>query len=91
MVKPIFLSPQVKQSVIISNNKHGIYELPYELRNNIRLRILGNYERSGKCQNIAELLSPRRLARSPPPKKKKSCRYQQKAAEKRKLKFSHEN
>ena len=32
-----FLSPQVKQSVIISN-KDGIYELPLDLR----LRILGN-------------------------------------------------
>ena len=93
MVEPIFLSPQVKRSVIISNKKHGIYELPYELRNNIRFRILGNYERSGKSQNPAELLSPRRPAPNPPPpaKKKKSCRYQQKAVEKRKLKFSHEN
>ena len=43
----IFFSPQVKQSVIISN-KHGIYELPHELPNNLRLRILWNYERSGK-------------------------------------------
>ena len=31
----IFFSPQVKQSVII-NNKHGIYELPYELLNDLR-------------------------------------------------------
>ena len=36
-----FLSPQVKQIVIISN-KHGIYELPEELLNNFRPRILGN-------------------------------------------------
>ena len=71
MVEPIFLSPQVKRSVIISNKKHGIYELPYELRNNIRFRILGNYERSGKSQNPAELLSPRRLAPNPPPPAKK--------------------
>ena len=28
----IFLSPQVKESVIISN-KYGIYELPHELSN----------------------------------------------------------
>ena len=34
----ISLSPQVKQSVIISN-KHGMYKLPYELPNNERLRI----------------------------------------------------
>ena len=38
----IFFSPQVKQSVII-NNKHGIYELPHELLNDLRLEmILGN-------------------------------------------------
>ena len=41
MVEQIFLSPQVKRSVIISN-KHGIYELPHELPNDLRLRILGN-------------------------------------------------
>ena len=34
-------SPQVKQSMII-NNKHGIYELPHELPNDLGLRILGN-------------------------------------------------
>ena len=33
----ILFSPQVKQRVIISN-KHGIYELPHELPNNLRLR-----------------------------------------------------
>ena len=36
-----FLSPQVKQCGIITY-KHGIYELPQELPNNLRLRILGN-------------------------------------------------
>ena len=41
MVKHIFLSPQEKQSVIISN-KHGIYELPHKLPNDLRVRILGN-------------------------------------------------
>ena len=45
----IFLSPQVKQSVIISN-KHGIYQSPHELPNNLR-----PYERSGKFQNNIEL------------------------------------
>ena len=39
MFDQIFLSPQIKRSVIISN-KHGIYELPHELPNNLRLRIL---------------------------------------------------
>ena len=39
MLDQIFLSPQVTPSPIISN-KHGIYELPHELPNNVRLRIL---------------------------------------------------
>ena len=37
----IFFSPQVKGSMIISN-EHGIHELPHELPNDLRLRILGN-------------------------------------------------
>ena len=41
MFYQIFLSPQVKRSAIISN-KQGIYELPHELPNDLRLRILGN-------------------------------------------------
>ena len=41
LFEQIFLSPQVKRSVVISN-KHDMYELPHELLNKIRLRILGN-------------------------------------------------
>ena len=37
----IFLSPQVKRWVIITQ-KHGIYEMPHELPNNLRPSILGN-------------------------------------------------
>ena len=37
----IFLSSQVKRCVIITY-KHGIYELPNELPNDLRLAILGN-------------------------------------------------
>ena len=38
MFDEILLSPpQVKQIVIISN-KHGMYELPHELLNDLRLR-----------------------------------------------------
>ena len=37
----IFISPKIKRSVIISN-KHGIYELPHELPNDLRLKILEN-------------------------------------------------
>ena len=42
MFYQIFLSPQVKRSAIISN-KHGIYELPHELPNDLvaELPILG--------------------------------------------------
>ena len=41
MYYQIFYSLQVKQYAIITY-KHGIYELPHELSNNIKLRILGN-------------------------------------------------
>ena len=54
MFYQIFLSPQVKRTVIISN-KHGIYELPHELPKDLRLTILENYEISGKSQNFIEL------------------------------------
>ena len=46
----IFLSPQVKRCAIITH-KHGIYQLPHELPNGLRFRILGNQEVSGKCLN----------------------------------------
>ena len=36
-----FFQPQVKRGVIFSN-KHGIRELPHELPNYFRLKILGN-------------------------------------------------
>ena len=42
--------PKLKQSMIITN-KYDIYELPNELR----FRILGNQEMSGKSQNFVEL------------------------------------
>ena len=48
MFYQIFVSPQVKRWAIITY-KHGVYELPHELRNDFRLRILGNKEISGKC------------------------------------------
>ena len=40
MFDKTFVSPQVKGTVIIG--KHGIYELPHELPNDLRLRTLGN-------------------------------------------------
>ena len=36
----MFLSPQVKRSVIISN-KHDLYELPHELPNDLTFRTSG--------------------------------------------------
>ena len=45
-----FLSPQVKRSMIISN-EHGKYELP----NGLRHTILENYEKSLKTQNFIGL------------------------------------
>ena len=56
MFYQFFFSPQVKRSVIITN-KHGIYELPLELPYDLRLRILGNYEISGKSKNDNLVLS----------------------------------
>ena len=53
MFYQIFLSPQVKRIVIISN-KHGIYELPHELPNDLRLMKLGNLYRT-----IAPSLPPK--------------------------------
>ena len=41
MFDKIYVSPQVKRIVIISN-KHGIQELSHELPNDLRLRTLGN-------------------------------------------------
>ena len=41
MFYQIFLSPQVKRWAIIAY-KQGIYELPHELPNDLRLKNLGN-------------------------------------------------
>ena len=35
-------------------DKHGVYDLPQELPNNLRLRIIGNYEKLRKCLNPIE-------------------------------------
>ena len=62
MFYQIFPSPQVKRWAIITN-KHGIYELPHELLNELGLRILGNQEISGNCLNPIELLPSAQLPR----------------------------
>ena len=53
MFYQIFLLPQVKRWAIITF-KHGIYELPDGLRNNLRLSILRHQEISGDCPNSIE-------------------------------------
>ena len=45
----VFLSPQVKRKAIIGN-KQNIHEFPQ-----LRLRILGNEEGTGKSQDFVEL------------------------------------
>ena len=51
MFYQVFFSPQVKRWAIITY-KHDIYQLPHELSNDLRLKILGNYEMSGKYVNF---------------------------------------
>ena len=51
MFYQIFLSAQVKQWAIITY-KHGIYELPYKLPNDLRLRILGNIRKVSKLDRM---------------------------------------
>ena len=41
MFYQIFCSPQMKRGTIISN-KQGIHELPQELQNDLRFKVLGN-------------------------------------------------
>ena len=50
MFYQIFLSPNVKRYVFITS-KHGIYQLPHELPNDLRLRILGTYAGDNTDQN----------------------------------------
>ena len=47
MFYPIFLSPQVKRWVTITH-KQGIYKLPNELPNDLRLKKLGNIKKVSK-------------------------------------------
>ena len=54
MFYQIFLSPQVKRRAIVSR-KHCIYNLSHELPSELGLRILRNYEKSGKFQKFIEL------------------------------------
>ena len=49
MFGKISVSPQVR--IVIINNKHGIYELPHELRDDFRLTTSVNWEIS-RSENI---------------------------------------
>ena len=49
----IFLSPPVKRWAIIIY-KHGIYQCPHELPNDLRLSNLENQEKPEKCLNFPE-------------------------------------
>ena len=60
MFDKIFVSPQVKRIVIISN-KHGIYELPHELSNDLHFRKLGNIKKI----SILHRIIARRSAQPP--------------------------
>ena len=51
MFYEIFLSPQVKRCAIITY-KHGIYELPHELPNDLRLRKLENIREVSKLYSM---------------------------------------
>ena len=69
MFYQLFLSPQVKRWAIITY-KHGIYELPHELANHLRLTILKqifslekNMEACAPCTPI----SPPPPPANPPP------------------------
>ena len=53
MFYQIFFSPQVKRWAIITY-KHDIYELPDELLKELLLRILGNYEITGKFLKLVK-------------------------------------
>ena len=56
MFGKIFLSTQVKLIKVISN-KQGIYKLPHELLNNLRLQEIWKYQEDLKTYNYSLVLS----------------------------------
>ena len=60
MFHQFFFSPQEKRYTIISY-KHGIYELPHKLPNDLRLRKLGNTEKVSKLHNGLVPSSPTKM------------------------------
>ena len=83
MFYQIFLSPQVKQCSIIPYY-YGIYELPHNVLNDLRFRILGNKVISGNCLNCIEW----QPSVQSPYQSECFCYYQKKTLEKQKLNFS---
>ena len=65
MFYQMFLSPEVKRCAIFTY-KHGIYELPHELPNDLRLTKLGNIRKVSKPHRMIA----QRPAPSPPAKMK---------------------
>ena len=59
MFYQIFLSPQVKRWAIITY-RHGIYEVPHELLNDLRLKDLGKLGNIRKASNPHRMLAQRR-------------------------------
>ena len=54
MFYQIFLHLEVKRSGIISN-KQGVYKLPEEVLNDLKLKNLENHEKLGESTNLLEL------------------------------------
>ena len=53
MFYQILVLPKVKRCAI-TTYKHGIYKIPHELLNDLRLGILANWKISGICLNYIE-------------------------------------
>ena len=56
MFYQILLSSEVKRSMIIIN-KYGIYELPHELPNNLRLKDLRKLENIRKVSKLHKFIT----------------------------------
>ena len=76
MLHQIFLSPQEKRYAIITY-KHGIYELPHELPNDLRLTKLGNIRKVSKPHRM--------IAQRPAPSAQPPCQNESFVNTRRKL------
>ena len=62
MFYQIFLSPQVKRCAIITY-KHGIYKLPHELPNDLRLKDLRKLGNIRKVPKLHRMIAARPVPR----------------------------